>query len=508
MTLERLGTKNAPSTLTGEFGEFVSGLRYEQVPGPTNERTKMHLLDTLGCMFFVTRLPLAGVLRALAPIDADAGSDGYTVVGMGRTPSPGDAALVNGSLAAGFELDGIGVYSHPGPCVVGAALTAAEYAAGQGRRISGKEFLLSILIGFEVQVRIADWIGFAAERDLGWHTPAFHGAIGGAAAAARLLGLDDARSAFAVATGVDMAGGGLIHARNDVKRVHTGRAAQTGVIAALLAAEGIECNTDILEDGRWGYYRALRYGADTVDPATDPRTGAVTQDLFTRFDSYDKIALKYYPFVGAGQTIIDNIRTLRERRPFHIDDVSDITIHVSSFMFAHTPMLRPATNLATQNFSFPYAAALAVGRDVRRLTEPGTDMNVFLEGISDAPISALQKKVKCILSPVLDAENTYTFDTIVEVRLNTGEVLQARTEYGKRAARATGSKGSIGLDVLSLANVENKFSNLCRGLLADARVSRILDTVRRMEDEEDLAPFLALLIPHSGGIRSARSSFI
>jgi 2-methylcitrate dehydratase PrpD len=490
---EQLDALTPGSTLVEKLAHFVRHLAFDQVPPDVLATTKLHLLDTLGCAVFAARLPLASALQALASVTSQESSDGYSVIGLGRTPSPGDAALCNGILASAFELDSGGVYVHPGPCVIGAALAAAEYRSRhRGGQTSGREFALALLSGYEVTVRVSAWVGFAAEHDIGWHTPAFHGALGGAVAAARVLGLDVKQTASALALAVDMAGGGLIHSRNDGKRVHTGRAAHSGLISAILAAEGITCGMDVLEHPRWGYYRAMRFGADTLDPSADPNTDKVTAELFTRFDSYDKLAFKYYPFHSAGQTILDTVSRLRSEHAVTPDDVEAVTIHLSSFMYDHDAMRKPAESLATANFSFPYAAALALVMNIRRLTEVGAHADAFLDGFADNRVKQLQRKVHCVRSSELDAENLYTMDTIIDLRLHSGKNLRARTDYGVRA-RATGSKATIAFDSVTASHIERKFINLCAGVLSDSSIVQVADFVSHLEVHGDMAPLLALL---------------
>jgi 2-methylcitrate dehydratase PrpD len=486
-------------TLCERLGEFSVALDYDGVPAATHAQTKLHILDILGCTLFATRLPLARSLLALAEINTEPGSASYSVLGMGYTQSPGDAALLNGILGAAFELDTGGAYVHPAPPILGAALAAAEHARySQGKTISGIDFMMAFLVGHEITVRVSEWVGFAPEHHLGWHTPAFHGAIGAAAAAARLLGLDADRTASALAIAVDMAGGGLIHARNDSKRVHTGRAAHSGYMAAVLSAGGVDGGLDVLEHPRWGYYRAMRFGADTIDPAANPYTKEVAADLFTRFDSYAKLAFKYYPFHSAGQTILDTVTTLR--RTHHVDpaQVTAIKIGVSTFMHDHDAMLRPAETLATANFSFPYAAALALVRDISRLTEPGVRADAFLEAFADQRVRALQSKVTCEISPELDAENLYNFDTIIEIRLQSGETLKARTEYGKRA-RATGSLGSIAFDTVESGHLSQKFLNLTSPVIGAEGAQAVIQLVSSLGSEADLTNLIAGIAQHSGG---------
>jgi len=442
-------------TLVQSLARFACNLRWSDIPQEQQDAIRLHLLDTLGCILFARHLPLGKIAIDLLTSDDQA----HSILGTRRRASASDAALLNGILAAAFELDAAGAYVHPGPCIIPAAFVAAERTSqALGRSVPGDEFLAAIFAGYEITVRVSDWVGFTPERLAGWHTPAFHGAIGAAASAALLLGASADGVSNAIALATDMAGGGLIHARNDSKRVHTGRAAQTGVLAALLAAAGTEGTQDILEDSRWGYRRALCIGDDIDSGKVGDDSGPLPGTAF-RFEALQRLAFKYYPFHSAAQTIIDNVVDLRRATGISSADVKSVKVGLSTYMYEHASMLKPALSLASVNFSLPYAVALSLVKDVPRVTAPQVDMRMFLESYLEEDIRELQRRVSFYPAQQLDRENEYTMDTFVDVLTFDGRELRQRSGYGIRAKAEKGAS-AIAFDDVTRVNVEEKFRNL------------------------------------------------
>ena len=278
----------------------------------------------------------------------------------GRYPAPA-AALVNGTLGHALDFDDTHLPSvlHPSASVVPAALAAAQSSGRDGR-----ELVRAIAIGDEICVRLgmagydrANRASIFFERGL--HATSICGAIGSAAAAGVLLGLDADRLAHAMAIAASM-GAGILEANRTggtVKPVHCGWAAHGGVTAAELAWAGLTGPPTALE-GRFGWLMA--FCGERADPE------AITADLGERWELL-QMHFKPYPanhFTHAG---IDAALELRERG-LGPDDLSEVQIGVA------TSTLRTIAQPASEKAQPPsgYAGTLqrAVhvrGGDVRRV---------------------------------------------------------------------------------------------------------------------------------------------
>ena len=149
------------------------------------------------------------------------------------------AAFANGAAAHAFELDDVHeeAVNHPGAVVVPAALAVAEDLDA-----SGLAFLEAVVIGYEAMSRAGLAVGPVSHMLAGFHPTSMSGVFGAAAAAAHLRGLDAAGLNHAFGIAASLASGTMEFASSGgmAKRIHAARAAEGGLMAASLAAEGFE----------------------------------------------------------------------------------------------------------------------------------------------------------------------------------------------------------------------------------------------------------------------------
>lgn len=254
------------------------------------------------------------------------------------------AALIHGTAAHALELDDIyapGLY-HPGAPTIAAALAIAERSDA-----SGATLLRGVIAGVEVGCRVAASLGPGHYRN--WHTTGTVGAIGAAVAASVVLGSTREQLAHSIAIAGTMAAGLQQTFRRDgaAKPLHSGHAAQSGVIAAIAAANGLTGALDILE-GDSGLAAATGAEPDwTV--CTAPVTGALRiQDL----------TVKPYPCCGHTFAAIDAALELR-RRGVRADDVESLTVETYSAAIATAGIPVP-DKPSEARFSIPYAIAVSL----------------------------------------------------------------------------------------------------------------------------------------------------
>ena len=219
---------------TIRLADYAATLRYEDLPVAVIERAKDCIIDTVAVIILGSGLPWSRiVIKHAQRVGAGGrcrilGADGPAV----HAPS---AALANGALAHAFESDNLtrpGAGVHPGATLLPPALAIA-----QERDSSGKALITAVVAGFEVMYRIGHATKHSNERH-GFHAPGTTGPFGAAVAAGCLMGLD--RDAMTNALGIagSLAGGLMEFARSGtgamVKRLHLGRAAESGVVAALI----------------------------------------------------------------------------------------------------------------------------------------------------------------------------------------------------------------------------------------------------------------------------------
>lgn len=276
------------------LAEFVARARLADVPAETLHLAKRGVLDALG-----TALGAAdddGVTIARRVVLELGGSPQATLWADGRRTSITHAALVHGIMSHILDYDDthLPTILHPSGSLVSAVLALAEW---QGA--SGADVLLAYLVGFEVGARVGLSV-YPEHYDAGWHMTGTAGSIGAAAAAARLLGLDAQQTAWALGIAVSQAAGLREMFGSMCKSLHQGKAAQNGVLAALLAREGFTSADQPLE-GRRGFGTVL---------STRFNEAALTERLGERWEVH-RNGFKPYACGVVTHPAIDAARRLR-----------------------------------------------------------------------------------------------------------------------------------------------------------------------------------------------------
>ncbi len=294
------------------------------------------------------------------------------------------AALINGCAAHTIEFDDIyrDALYHPGAPTIAAALAIA-----QERQASGDLFLRAVIAGYELSTRIGVVVQPAHYNF--WHTTGTVGTFGAAAAAATVLGLDTERCAHALATAGTLASGlqQAFRSHSMSKPIHSGHAAETGLLAAIAAERGVTGTLDILEGPR-GFGAAMSNSPDFSRALDDP--GAFNIRAMT---------FKNHSACGHTFAAIDAARELRFRHTLDgasLDDVEAIQIatYAKALEVAGNP--DPRTPFEAQ-FSIAYCVAVALVTGSARL-EAFRD-----ERLSDPAVRRLMAKTELCVDAQADA---------------------------------------------------------------------------------------------------------
>lgn len=392
-------------TIAQVLAEFVLETDEVRVPGAALERMAVHVLDLLAVGLAGAAAPssgpVVGVVAELAP-----GRDA-TVFGKGRIASAAGAALANGALAHALELDDdhrTGTV-HPGAVVVPAALAAGEAAGASGRRL-----LRAVLLGYEVMCRAGEAFG-GRQFYRGFHPTGTCGVFGAAVAAGVVLGLD--RDALVRALGIaGTQASGLGEWRTDgswIKRLHPGRAAASGLLAAWLARDGFTGPATIFE-GASGFLQAFAFEGEWDAGALTRGLGREFRALATAFKPYACCRFAH----GAIDLALDLAR--EGVGPEQIDAVQ-VRLYRTDIL---TYQARPASPVAAQ-FSVPYLVAVALARGrvgVAELSGPT---------LGDPAVLALADRVRVEEDPAFTARYPARYPTEVRVRTRDGrEIVRFR----------------------------------------------------------------------------------
>lgn len=415
MRANAAGSPFAHNPHTRAIAEFVAGLRYERIPADVRERLKLLALDSLGCALYGANLPWSQILvGCLARLDR---SDGCAAWGTARRFSAPHAALINGTLVQGFELDDVHRYGvlHVGAVTLPPLIAVCELRPG----MRGKDFLTAAVAGYEIGPRVGMCMG-PEHIGQGWHSGATVGVFSAAAGAAAGLRL----SAEATVHALGIAGtqaAGLMAAQYGamVKRMHAGRSAQSGLYAALLAEAGFTGIPNVFESEYGGFCTTFSRSRDRFDLTQ------LTAGLGERFETM-RIALKFYSCVGSTHTTLDALRALRARHPFTPEEIDRITVHASRVTVDHVGWPYQPQGLTAAQLNLPYCVATL-------LLEGEVFVDQFREELVADPLRmALSRKVEVIEDPAITAKGAQARHAVrVQVRLRDGTRLEQKMETAR-----------------------------------------------------------------------------
>ncbi len=443
---------------TERLAKFVCGVDYRDFDAETIEYTKGICLSTLGMAAAGSVLKPGKIVIAYtkdrrAPEEAG-------VIGAGLRTSMEYAALANGHLAHTTELEDVGFPEAVFPI----SIVPASFALAEKYRSSGRDVLSSIIVGHEVQARL----GLVTMRDSaaqrrGWHNAGVLGAVGAAAAAAKLMNLDVQHTRMALAVAASM-GSGLHRQTGAMSHLlEAGLAARNGVAAATLAKYGLTGGPDILE-GERGLVDAVS-GQQEV-----PLDGLGKPYMILN------VGFKKYPCCYCGQRANDGVLALIREHSISYDNVREVELEVNST--AHEIMQHDFPGDGEHaRFSLPHGVAAAF-----------FDGDIFTESYTDAKtqdprFQEAWRKVRVTVHPEWPAGPSAGV-TIVSIRLKDGR------EYKKSVAAARGDAGNK----LTTGEMMEKYTKCARYAFPKEQAERAAQLIMALDDQRvDVAELMSLL---------------
>ena len=440
------------------LGTYAAQLAYDELPADVLRLAKTCLIDTVAAIIYGSDAPASRIAAAYS----DNGRAGQSSIlgGSGPKVRAEAAAFANGVAAHALELDSLrqpGAGVHPGAVLVPVALASA-----QERGASGRDVLAAIVAGCEVLFRIGRATKHSAEAR-GFHAPCLTGPFGAAVVAGRLLALDAAEMTQALGIAGSLSGGLLAFAASGdgamVKRLHLGRAAENGIMAARLASLGFTGPRTVL-DGRFGFLDAFCPERD--DAALIAGLG---EDYETR-----TICFKRYACHITAHTPVFAIEALKAAGAIGGTEVTQVEVAGTEKMMAMHARADPA-DLVMAQYSIPFCIAVALLRDP-------TDPDSFGDAaLADPAVRDLCQRVRVTRTP-----GGKGWATTTRLILTSGQVIE-------RAVSDFPGTPQMPLDA---AAVGEKFCRLTRRLGALAE-----PLLRRLEniEAEDHLDWLADAIP-------------
>jgi 2-methylcitrate dehydratase PrpD len=338
-----LKEKDMSSPLTERFAEFIVETHYEDLPPEVIEQAKRCILDYLGAALAGSELGLAPMMTGL--ILASGGEEEATVIGLNRKVPVLNAALLNGVRGHTLDMDDGHRYAnaHPGVVVTPAALALAER-----ENATIKDLIESMVVGYETMIRIARVMNPSHLRK-GFHSTGTVGPFGAAAACGKLLGLSKSQMENGLSI-AGLQGSGLLQVLDSgqmMKPLHPARAAQSGVLSALLAQRGAEGPEEILE-GAKGYFRAY---SDKVNGAQ------LLEGLGTTFEILG-VYFKGHAACRHVHPTLDALMEIVNTYSVGLKEIERIEVGTYPVAYSLTGRHQEGTSELAAKFSIPVSVAL------------------------------------------------------------------------------------------------------------------------------------------------------
>ena len=391
------------------FARYASLLRYEQLPAEALTAAKRVFLDWLGNAYAGSATATGKTLAEV--LQDDTGRPEATLIGFHGRGSALTAALLNGACSHIVEFDDVyrnAIY-HPGAPTIAAALAVAEKLGA-----SGRDLITAIVAGYEVGTRIAEAI--SPSHYTFWHTTGTVGTFAAAAAAGNLLRLDCRQMGWALGNAGTQAAG-LWQFNEDgqmmSKPLHPGRAANNGVLSALLAKRDFNGATRILE------------GPKGFCAATAPRWN-FDQVLSTLGKQYNvaRTTFKAYASCSHTHSSIDATLALVAKHKLCPQDIEKIRVRAYSIACEVAGNPFPQSTQQAK-FSIPYCVAVALSFGKAGIAE-------FSQALVEQPeLQALLRRIELVSDPELSALAPARRPTIVEATTKTGAIYSERVDFRK-----------------------------------------------------------------------------
>jgi 2-methylcitrate dehydratase PrpD len=450
---------NPVPAMTRQLAQFLVESRWPDIPAAVRheaKRTMMNFVGTAlgGCGDIAIEL----AIRTLGPFF---GSAQATVIGRTERPDALSAAFLNAVSANVLEFDDTHLRSviHPA-----APVAPALFALSELRPVSGEDLLHALILGVETECRIGNAVTPAHYRR-GWHITSTCGVFGAAAAAGKLLRLDQQRMIWALGNAAAQSAGLIESLGSMAKSISVGNAARNGLAASLLAAQGFTGAEQAIE-GTYGFAKVMSDEADL---------NAITDGLG---DSWEILANAYkpYPCGVVLFPVIDACLDLRARHALAADRIGRVTVK------GH-PLLRMRTDRPD----------VTSGREAKVSLQHSVAV-AFLYGAA----GLAQYADACVVEPaVLDLRRKVAVEEDENVPVDTAFITVETTDGRRLKCHVTESRGTMARP-MSDTELEAKFRGLADHGAPTLDAGRLIEAIWGINREPDAARIIKMTAPSAG----------
>ncbi|OOF90768.1 hypothetical protein ASPCADRAFT_211719 [Aspergillus carbonarius ITEM 5010] len=335
---------------TLKAAQWAASLSYPSIPPEAMQAAIRSFYNWVGCTVGGSNHPAASIARN--SLSRFFGAPTSTLLGTNGVQADAQhAALINGIASHVHDYDDthLDTIIHPtGP--VAAALLS--FAQSLDRPVSGREFLTALAAGIELECKtgLAVW---PSHYDVGWHITSTTGSIGAAAAVSRLLGLTPEKTAHAIGIAATQVTGLREMFGSHTKSFHPGRAAQNGLLAAVLAADGYTSSLQALEAKR-GWVKVVSNDDKLTHEIVSLESGGKWE--------LAKNSFKPFPCGIVIHPVIDGCVWLHgelQRRGLRLQDIKTVHVTVHPLVLELTGKTKPRDGLEAK-FSVYHGGAIGL----------------------------------------------------------------------------------------------------------------------------------------------------
>lgn len=449
---------------TRELARFISETSYDDLSDNLRACMRKYFLDAVGCGLYGTTTESGRILSRF--VQEQGGSAEASLWKSAWRGPVGPVALCLGTWMHAFELDDYhsGAKLHPGAVVFASAFPLAEKM-----EVDGKTFMTACAVGYETMIRASIAADCLEVRRRGFHLTGLCGPFGAAAAAAHLMELTPEQTANALGlAGTQGAGTWAFQCDgSETKRFHAGRAAQSGLMAASLAAGGYTGPKEIFEYEDGGFIRAF-------SGCGEPKV--LTRDLGEHWEA-EGVSFKPYCCCGSTHSTIDAVLALRKEHGVAPDDVQEMEIMNHSVVKQQCSWrYEPVSSLRAQ-MNIEYCAAVA-------LTDGEAGPGQFTsERIADPELVALARRARFTVDPEIEQLYPKTFPAKVAIRTRDGRELKSHV---------AGPKGSP-QDPMDFDMVAGKFRQITGGVIPPHAQDGIIQAASSLDGMKTMGASVAHL---------------
>ena len=449
--------------VTDELAEFISNTKYDQFPEDVVDAAKESFLDFLAVSIAGYRKgPLSKIM--IPYLLQIGGKEESTILGVNKKVPSVNAALANGINAHSIDLDDghRKALGHPGVSVIPAALAVGELIG-----CNGKVLLTAIIIGYEVFIRIGKAVNpYLFSR--GFHTTGVCGTLAAASATAKVLSLNKEKvvSALGIA-GTQCAGLlAVTHSGQMMKPLNAGKAAQNGVLSALLSQEGAIGSLKILE-GKDGFVQAFSGNCDY---------SLMLDDLDKSFE-IKECYKKFYPSCRHTNAAIDAALYLKKKENIIPGDIKEIKVTTYPSALKLTQKEKMPEDEAGSRFNLAFAVSLALVKGKAGIGD------FSMENTKNQEIGDLFNKAKLISDSSFESKENNIRGAEVEIILKDDTRLKKRVLLPKGELENPATKQEL----------YDKYCSCIGNFWTIDRKEEVLNYIQDLENIDNIKTFVDLI---------------